>query len=101
MIRRSFLKALGSALVGLTLVRTIPGIGGGVPVVPPPISTELRVGDVVTFEGKYAFNPTTRQQTEHLQRFIVSAVTEGDEGESVTLHPHIYGQPDKEWRISL
>lgn len=85
MIRRAFLKAFGVGILGLALTKTLPGIGGDVPTVPEPPSEELRVGDVVTFEGRYAFNPMTRQQTGHLQAFIVTAI----DGAVVTLNPSL------------
>jgi hypothetical protein len=94
MIRRAFLKAFGTAILGLTLTKTLPGIGGDeAPAVPEPPSQELRVGDVITFEGRNAINPVTREVTEHPQRFIVTAVS----GSTFTIYPSVYGQPDASW----
>lgn len=57
MIRRSFLKAIGTALVGLTLARTLPGIGGEITVVSPPDWTDtFKAGDIFTIEGVYLHN---------------------------------------------
>ena len=102
MIRRAFLKAFGTAILGLALTKTLPGIGGAdTPAIPEPPSHEFRVGDMLTFEGRYAMNPLTRARTDHLQQFIVTAIADGVGGEaSLTLHPSIYGQPDFTWTAS-
>lgn len=97
MIRRTFLKAFGAAILGLTLTKTLPGIGGAdAQAIPEPPSQEFRVGDVLTFEGRYAVNPVTRERTDHLQWFIVTAT----DGSKMTLHPSIYGQPDSTWNAA-
>lgn len=91
MIRRAFLKAFGTAILGLALTKTLPGIGGTeAPAIPEPLSHVLRVGDVVTFEGDYAVNPP-----EMPQQFMVTAVEE----HRFTAHPGLYGQPDSTWRL--
>ena len=87
MIRRTFLKTFGAAILGLTLAKTLPGISGeGTPALPKPLSEEFQIGDILTVEGRYAFNPLTREPTEHLQRFIVTDVA----GSTLKLHPSAY-----------
>ncbi len=87
MFRRAFLKAIGSALIGATLARTLPGIAGEPPILTTPTYETFRPGDVFTIEGKYAFNPVTRQQTDHLQYFMVTAV----DGDNMTVIPQGHG----------
>lgn len=43
----------------------------------------LAVGDLITFEGKYHFNPYTRESTGVLQRFVVTATLDGFEVQPV------------------
>ena len=86
MIRRTFLKTFGAAILGLTLAKTLPGISGeGTPALPKPLSEEFQIGDILTFEGRLQ-SPLTREPTEHLQRFIVTDVA----GSTLKLHPSAY-----------
>lgn len=63
-----------------------------IPVHPTGVSVvgDLHVGDLLTFEGKYAFNPKTRKQTDRLQLFIVTAV---DSQGLPVVRPHYSRRP--------
>lgn len=73
--RRSFLQRVGASVVAFTLARHLPGIA------PAPVSMaapSLQAGDAFTIEGKFRFNPQTRQPDPALglQVFKVTAVTD-------------------------
>lgn len=89
--RRAFLGSLG---VGAAAVAfggvSLPASVGTLTV---EASTEaavafgetLRVGDIFTIAGRYAFNPVTRKPTKHLQSFMVTAIV----GDDVSVTPFI------------
>lgn len=86
MKRREFLQSLGLAagavaVNGLNL-GTLAQTNG--PDAFNALGADIHIGDVLTFEGKFARNPITREYTEHLQRYVVTAV----QGDSIALIPN-------------
>ncbi len=88
MHRRSFLSSLAAfaATAALDPEKLLWRAGEKTIFIPPKpsVSTSLQltaafsVGDIITFGGRFAMNPKTRQSTGLLQHYIVTAVnTEG------------------------
>lgn len=85
MNRRHFLKTLGlvagAVSFGVAAVSAAPSGQTGEIVstdgwsANDGLDEQLRVGDIFTIQGRYAFNPVTRRPTKHLQSFMVTAVT--------------------------
>ena len=44
------------------------------------LSETFQPGDVVTFAGRYEFDPRTRESTGKLQRFIIGPTVKGNHG---------------------
>lgn len=57
----------------------------------PAIVERLRKGDVFTIEGRYAFNPITRQETDVLQVFTVIADVTGETIQAEMIWPSYSG----------
>lgn len=85
MKRRQFLQTLG-AVMAACLVPSVPAAPAITPAMVDALTAPnpalFAVGDVITFKGRYAFNPITRQPTDRLQTFVVTVVKP-----SVILHP--------------
>ena len=92
MNRRHFLQFAAAATAGLVLdperLLWVPGKKTiFLPSVRQATATEvmalasdrLRKGDVFTIEGYYARNPVTREQTKHLQQFVVLSDVTSDQ----------------------
>ena len=79
MNRRAFLAslALGAGAVKLApILKLIPATPAVVPMTGLATSGSFRVGDIITFCGKFARNPITGKPTDYLQQFVVTAETE-------------------------
>lgn len=79
--RRSFLQSFATA-VGVAAIdpeKLLWKPGEKIIFIPPSpklinVDLELfRVGDVITIEGIYAYNPITHTPTTHLKQFVVTA----------------------------
>jgi hypothetical protein len=90
MNRREFLTALGVAAAAVS-VNGIPvpelEAAAAAPAAASYLDGAFQVGDVITFAGRYAVNPVTREATGHLQQFVVTAVVEN----GVNLVPDVGG----------
>jgi hypothetical protein len=81
MNRREFLASVGVAAAAVAV--------NGIPLSEVPIALNdeiFHVSDVFTIAGKYAFNPVTMKETQHLQHFIVTAVLQ-DSVKFMPYHP--------------
>lgn len=86
MNRREFLKLLGLSAAAVTFTgeiasalapsSSLPGATGKTLATSGWGTSELCVGDVFTIADHYAVNPLTMRATDHLQQFVITAVTE-------------------------
>ena len=74
MTRRSLFRLLGSAVVGMALSRTLPGVVPEAAVLPAPTEAVLfQKGDIITIEGYNVMQPYTGEAIPGmLQQFMVT-----------------------------
>ena len=90
MDRRRFLGMLGASAAALATFDVerwlwVPGQKTIFLPSPPSLQTQFAFGDFITIAGKFAINPITGQETNHLQYFMVTDV----QSTSFGLHPWI------------